>query len=199
MREQKFIITLLILTFQIYAITAQLPGPTTPGTGALPGAGGMPPMGGQGGGGERPKLPFGDKKLGNPSPTTPQSQHSDSQPQPNLPINHQQPNPQINQQQPNSPVNRQQPNSPKTSPVPTNAVTDQDAQIKTPVSTQQKPSPSTNAVNHSNSPQNDNGTHYNETSTSNGSFRNMDCNGLTMGIVTIMMSLWIYGMALKVE
>ncbi|CAG8468370.1 13220_t:CDS:1 [Dentiscutata heterogama] len=198
MREQKFIITLLILTFQIYAITAQLPGTTTPGTSTLPGAGGMPPMGGQGGGGERPKLPFGDKKLGNPSPTTPQSQHSDSQPQPNLPINQQQPNPQINQQQPNSPVNRQQPNSPKTSPVPTvgsNAVTDQNAQIKPPVSTQQTPSPSTNAVKHSNSPQNDSGPHFNETtSTSNGSFRNVDCNGLTMGIVMIMMSLWINDM-----
>lgn len=180
------------------------------GTGELLGVGGMVPTGGQGGGGEWPSRhpfgdhPFSDKKLGNPSPTTPQSQHSDPQPQPNSSINHQQPNPEINQQQPNSQVNHQQSNPPKASPVPTissNAVDDQNAKIKTPASTQRAPGPSTNTVKHSNSSQNDNGLRHNgTTSTSGGSFRNVGCNGLTIGIVTIMMmSLWTYGMALKIE
>ncbi|CAG8769114.1 16526_t:CDS:1, partial [Racocetra persica] len=152
-------------------------------TGVLPGVGGMSPMGIQGSGRgiqgtgrERPQRhPFGDKRLGNPPQTAPQ-------PQPNSPISQQQqPNPQTDQQQPNSPVNHQQPNPSKASPVPNvspNGVADQNAhKTHETENAKQTSSPSTNSVKHSNSPQGDSDPRHNETTASNGGFKDVGCDG----------------------
>ncbi|CAG8608896.1 19909_t:CDS:1, partial [Racocetra fulgida] len=169
-------------------------------TGAPPGVGGISPMGIQGSGRERPQRhPFEDKRLGNPPQTAPQSQRLD--PQPNSPISQQQqPNPQADQQ-PNSPVNRQQLNLPKASPVPNvspNGVADQNAhKTHETENAKQTSSPSTNSAKHSNSPQGDSDPRHNETTASNGGFKNVGCDRLTTGIVTIiMMCLWIYGVGI---